>query len=142
LQRLAKPFEQRLGNVHLDVREHPWHVERRLGAVGAEQELDHGVDKVAVEADQDAAVPGLGVEHGRDRFRLVAIEDVGEPAASDAAQREIRLRGRHRPQAFGAEIGHLVEDHMQHRHAFDRKSGGSEQLIRCLIRPPRLSFRH
>ena len=66
LQRFAEALEQRLRNVKLHVREHPWHVQRRLRSIRAEQQFDHGVDKVAIKADQDPRVPGLRVEHGRD----------------------------------------------------------------------------
>src|SRR5437660_861894 len=64
-------------------------VERRLGAVGAVQDLDHREDEIAIESDQDPRIPFGRVEHAGNGIRLVAFQHFADPAMLDVAERKI-----------------------------------------------------
>src|SRR5581483_5298412 len=98
LQRLPDLLEQHLRDLHLDRGEDALVFGRRLGSVAPEEQFDHRENEVAVEADDDPAVPPRHVEDRGDRVHLIAVEHVADALAVDLVERDVRRRPREVPQ--------------------------------------------
>ncbi len=140
LQRRAEQLEELLREPDLKSREQPTFVARRLAAVAAEHRFRQVRTRSAsrpIRIRWSHACTWIDAE---DDIAFARVEDIADPFGGDRIDREERRRRGQGPYAFTTLRGHLVEDHMQHRHAFDGNSGGAEQLVGGLIGWFRLGF--
>ncbi len=99
----------------------------QFAAVAPEQSLNQREDELVVEPEHDTRVPCLRVEHGNDGAAFIGFEDIADPLGRHRTDGHIGGRRRKLAQTLRTLRRHAIEDHMQHRHAFNRNAGRIEQ---------------